>query len=420
MTKLNNFALKVVEHTPKCLKTVARGAKAHAPGILIGVGCVCIIGGVAMTIAKSKKAVDTLKEHEETINLIDVALLSKDGASMEDIQEKHPEMTTSQIANAVAGTEQFEKNIGADVHYAKAAYTGVTIATLFKIYAPAFALICLGIVCFLASNKILKNRQIAASAALALTTKAYDDYRNRVAAEVGKEKEKEIYEGMTHETVAYECHADDGNVSIKTRDVTCCDLEHGGSQYSVIFDESCGDWTPSALQNLEFVRGVQNDARRKFAAFGELYLQSAYEGFGMYYDNIAAKQPDYHGIDPRKDWQSRHVGWRQNGNGDNCVIFYVNGTPVDDILSNRGAAAQMDPTFRIDFNVDGEILDTKFVEELKQNRKMDNISSEEFLKRHPEVRNKLMRAAAEDLKNYMEEHPDVTIENIPTGACVVS
>ena len=358
MTKMNKLVTAIQAHTPKFIKDLAFKCKEKSPEILFGAGCAFIAVGVGVTISKSKKAIDILEDNKERIALCDIAIKVEDGVPVEKIHEAHPEMTEKQIVAVSSGVPEFKQAIGGDIHYAKVAYVGLTASDLLKTYAPAFAFIALGIICFMGSNKILKNREIAASAACAATAKAYSDYRKRVADEIGTEKEFDIFNGIKHLTVAKEGVDENGMPTVETEEKTTINLENGGSQYSVLFDDLKHEWTPSALQNLEWIHTVQKSLDNRLHARGYLYLYEAYEALGMYYDDIAAKQPEYYGISEEQHWASRHVGWRVKGNGDGHVILLVNGVPVDDILKNRGPASHMDPSFRIDFNVDGEILDT--------------------------------------------------------------
>ncbi len=62
-----------------------------------------------------------------------------------------------------------------------------TALKLAKLYAPAVAVGTLSITSILASNNILRKRNVALAAAYATIDKSFKDYRNRVVERFGKE-----------------------------------------------------------------------------------------------------------------------------------------------------------------------------------------------------------------------------------------
>ena len=67
--------------------------------------------------------------------------------------------------------------------------TGIKYA---KLYAPAVILGSLSVTSILASNNILRKRNVALGAAYAAIDKSYKEYRGRVIERFGEEVDKEL------------------------------------------------------------------------------------------------------------------------------------------------------------------------------------------------------------------------------------
>jgi hypothetical protein len=214
---------------------------------------------------------------------------------------------------------------GESVNQQDLAYAyGVNAARLARSYAPAIIVGGLGIAALTGSHVQLSRRNTALTIAYAGLHQAYLDYRERVRAELGEEREKELYFDLTP------CEIEDENGKLKQ--VMSVD-PNKLSVYARIFDESNPNWHKNAEYNRLFIQCQQNYANNLLQARGSLFLNEVYDMLGI--DRSSAGQ---------------FVGWFLNSDGDNFVDFglfetysarFVNGYERSIIL---------------DFNVDGVIV----------------------------------------------------------------
>jgi hypothetical protein len=197
-------------------------------------------------------------------------------------------------------------------------------AVIGRLYGPSIALGAVSVAALTGAHVQLTRRNAALSATLAMVTKAYDEYRLRVQEEIGKDKELDIYRGVTNQAV---------EIDGKKKTVQVFD-PNARSPYSRIFDECSPHWQKDAELNRIFLQLQQNYANHLLRARGHLFLNEVYDALG--FDRSQAGQV---------------VGWIINGDGDGFVDFgmfeayngrFINGLERSVIL---------------DFNVDGTIHD---------------------------------------------------------------
>lgn len=203
-----------------------------------------------------------------------------------------------------------------------------TIAKTAKLYAPAVAVGALSVACLTGSHVILTKRNVALTSAYAALEKGFKEYRERVTAEYGPEKERELrYSVEKTETV------DEKGKKHVTKNVG----PYGSSVYARFFDEYCKSWNKEAEYNLLFLKCQQQWANDLLQTRGHVFLNEIY---------------DMLGIDRSKAGQV--VGWVIGKNGDNYIdfgIFDKDRETARNFVNGRAGA------ILLDFNVDGVIYD---------------------------------------------------------------
>ncbi len=218
--------------------------------------------------------------------------------------------------------------------------TGIKFA---KLYAPSVILGALSITGILASNNILRKRNVALAAAYTVVDKGFKEYRSRVVERFGEEVDKELKYNIKakkfEETVIDEGSGKEKKVkkSVNVADPN----EH--SDYARFFDEASRNWEKNSEYNLMFLRAEQNYANDRLRARGYLFLNEVYERLG---------------IPMTKAGQI--VGWVYKPDdpefkGDNYVDF---GIYEIDRERNRAFVNGYERSILLDFNVDGPILDS--------------------------------------------------------------
>lgn len=198
-----------------------------------------------------------------------------------------------------------------------------TATEITKLYGPALIVGVASIAALTKSHQILSRRNVALTAAYAGMEKAFKEYRGRVVAEVGEERESDIYNSVETRDII----SDKGKVEklkVKTT----------GSPYAVMFDEYNKNWQTTPEYNAFFLRARQNIANDQLRSRGHLLLNEVLRGLGLPETSAGCV-----------------VGWVWN-NGDNYVDFGMGDWPSagDYVHGTEGAIL-------LDFNVDGVVYD---------------------------------------------------------------
>lgn len=192
-----------------------------------------------------------------------------------------------------------------------------------KLYAPAVIVGGIGIACLSGSHVQLSKRNGALTLAYAGLSQAYNEYRDRVAEEVGVERERELHHGVRNETV--EVNGETFNV--KTVDPNAL------SMYAVIFDELNPNFKKDAELNKIFIKCQQNYFNHLLQIRGHVFLNEVYENLG--FDHTSAGSV---------------CGWVLNDDGDNYIDFGMYDQASSRFINGWERA------IILDFNVDGVIF----------------------------------------------------------------
>ena len=289
-----------------CLKL-----KKHSPEILVVTG---VVGGVVSAVIACKASMKVNPILEEAKDKLDAIHTY---AENPEFEEKYTEKDKTKAVSMV---------------YIQ---TGVELG---KLYGPAIALGAASVGCILASNNIIRKRNIALTAALTTVENGFKDYRGRLIDRFGKELDHELLYNIKTKEIEETIVNEDGTEETVTKTVQVANPnEH--SMYARFFDDGCKGWTKDPEMNLFFLKQTQNWANERLQAKGHLFLNDVYEMIGI-----------------PKTSAGQIVGWVYDENhpvGDNYVDF-----GIYDIYSERKRAFVngYERTILLDFNVDGDIL----------------------------------------------------------------
>lgn len=280
----------------------------HSPKILVGVSIASGVAATGFAIWSTLHIDDILQTHQDKMASIakEVQHLENDDAEVE------------------------RKSVGRN----KALVYVETGAALTKLYAPTIIFTGISIACVLSAHNILDKRYTAAAAAFATVSQQFEEYRGRVRAEVGEDKERDIYHGIKTEKVK----GDDG----KKHEERSYDnsLNNGISRY---FDEFSPYWDKyNKDQNVAQIRAVLHHANDRLYADGHLFLNDVYRMLGI---------PD--------SKEGAVLGWILDADHENTYVdFGVYGPNSDDPWDEvRKEYWDGSTGILLDFNVDGIIYD---------------------------------------------------------------
>lgn len=296
--------------------------KKHSPEILMVAGVAGVVVSAVMACKATLKVDAVMDETKEKMDKIHKA--EEDGATE-------------------SGEDYFIEDAKKDtaIVYAQ---TGLKLA---KIYAPAVVIGALSITSILASNNILRKRNVALAAAYATVDKSFKEYRNRVIEKFGQEIDRELkYNIKAEKVTATEVDEETGKEK-KVKKNTFVVNPSDVSGYARFFEKYTVDedgnsilnphWEPNNEYNIMFIKAQESYANDLLKAKKRLFLNDVYEMLGL--PQTKAGQV---------------VGWvydKDNPVGDNYVDFGL----YTDNLSYSDFVNGLDPAILLDFNVDGNI-----------------------------------------------------------------
>ena len=296
--------------------------KKHSPEILVVAGVIVMVTSAVMACKATTKVgeiLDKTKEDVETIHKCEADESVKERYSSEDAQ----------------------KDLA--IVYVQ---TGMKFA---KLYGPSVILGALSITSILASNNILRKRNVALSAAYAAIDKGFKEYRSRVIERFGEEVDRELKYNLKakkfDETVIDEETGKEKKVKKNGFVVSPGDI----SGYARFFEKYTQDedgnsilnphWESNNEYNLMFIKAQERYANDLLKAKKRVFLNEVYEMLGL----------------PRTK-AGQIVGWvynPENSKGDNYIDFGL----YSDNLSYSDYVNGFDQAILLDFNVDGNIWD---------------------------------------------------------------
>lgn len=286
-------------------------AQKNAPTILFGAGVVSMLGSTVLACRATLKLETTLDQIEAE-------------------KQHHTNAKESIDAGEIEGRTYSDKEFKRDLMIISVRGAG----RVAKLYAPSLILGGAGVVCLTKSHSILKNRNVALSAAYVAVDKAFSAYRERVVERYGEEVDREMRHGSELVEIIDE-------ETGKSREAVIA--AHGEpSGYARWFDDTNRNWNRPEFQHLNwaFLRNQQNWANDMLHSRGHVFLNEVYGMLGLSHTSAGAV-----------------VGWvykRDNDRGDNIIDFgcwdQYDGKPLDFANGREGSIL-------LDFNVDGLVWD---------------------------------------------------------------
>jgi len=302
----------IMNSVSKTFNKVGFQLKKHSPEILVIAGVVGVVTSAVMACKATTKVSEILDQTKEDVDKIHGVLAD------ESLSEEYT-------------IEDSRKDLA--VVYAQ---TGIKLV---KLYGPSVLLGALSITGILASNNILRKRNVALAAAYATIDKGFKEYRSRVVERFGEEIDRELKYNIKAKKIE-EIVVDENGKEKKVKSTINVADPNTYSDYARFFDDGCKYWEKNSESNLFFLKSEQNFANDRLRARGYLFLNEVYERLG---------------IPTTKAGQI--VGWVYNPdqpNGDNYVDF-----GIYDIFKEkaRDFVNGYERSILLDFNVDGNILD---------------------------------------------------------------
>ena len=280
--------------------------KKHSPEILVVAGIAGTVVSAVLACKATTKVAEILDETKDTLDTI------------------HEGMETGATpAGETYTKEDCQKDLA--ITYVQ---TGIKYA---KLYAPAVILGSLSVTSILASNNILRKRNVALGAAYAAIDKSYKEYRGRVIERFGEQVDKELkYNIKAKKFEEIETDPETGKQKKvkKTVMVTDPNLQ---SDYAVYFDNKSRNYETNMDYNRMFLKAQQQYANDKLQARGHVYLNEVLDDLDL----------------PRTP-AGQIVGWTKDG-----PDGYINFRIIE--VERETEDGRHEPALLLDFNVEGNI-----------------------------------------------------------------
>lgn len=285
-------------------KTVMK-LKKHSPEILVVAGIAGTVVSAVLACKATTKVAEILDETKGTLDTI------------------HEGMETGAINGQEYTTEDGKKDTV--VVYAQ---TGMKLA---KLYTPAIILGTLSITSILASNNILRKRNVALGAAYAAIDKSFKEYRGRVIERFGEQVDTELKYGIKAKKFEeIEVDPETGKEKKVKKTVMVAD-PNLQSDYAVYFDSKSRNYETNPDYNRMFLKAQQAFANDKLQTRGHLFLNEVLDDLDL----------------PRTP-AGQIVGWTKDG-----PDGYVNFRIVE--VERETEDGRHEPALLLDFNVEGNI-----------------------------------------------------------------
>lgn len=283
-------------------------ASKHSPEILVVTGIVGVVTSAVMACKETRRLDPVLEAHKQ---------------------------------NAEAVHKKYAQN--PDERAEKRELTGVYLKTglgFVKLYGPSVTLGALSITGILASNNILRKRNMALAAAYATIDASFKQYRGRVIERFGEQADKELRLGAHQEKIEVTETDENGKERKVKKNTTVVDnpMPSDYARYFAYPEARAAE--PNADYNSFFLKAQQELANHMLRANGFLFLNDVYEMLGI-----------------EKSRAGQAVGWVYDKNredhGDNWVDF-----GIQEVYRKRSdKPGDYEKVFLLDFNVDGPIMD---------------------------------------------------------------
>ena len=279
--------------------------KKHSPEILVVAGIAGTVVSAVLACKATTKVAEILDETKGTLDTI------------------HEGMETGAINGQEYTNEDGKKDTV--VVYAQ---TGMKLA---KLYGPAIILGTLSVTSILASNNILRKRNVALGAAYAAIDKSFKEYRGRVIERFGEQVDTELKYGIKAKKFEeIEVDPETGKEKKVKKTVMVAD-PNLQSDYAVYFDSKSRNYETNPDYNRMFLKAQQAFANDKLQTRCHLFLNEVLDDLDL----------------PRTP-AGQIVGWTKDG-----PDGYVNFRIVE--VERETEDGRHEPALLLDFNVEGNI-----------------------------------------------------------------
>lgn len=279
--------------------------KKHSPEILVVAGIAGTVVSAVLACKATTKVAEILDETKGTLDTI------------------HEGTETGAINGQEYTNEDGKKDTV--VVYAQ---TGMKLA---KLYGPAIILGTLSVTSILASNNILRKRNVALGAAYAAIDKSFKEYRGRVIERFGEQVDTELKYGIKAKKFEeIEVDPETGKEKKVKKTVMVAD-PNLQSDYAVYFDSKSRNYETNPDYNRMFLKAQQAFANDKLQTRGHLFLNEVLDDLDL----------------PRTS-AGQIVGWTKDG-----PDGYVNFRIVE--VERETEDGRHEPALLLDFNVEGNI-----------------------------------------------------------------
>lgn len=287
-------------------KTVMK-LKKHSPEILVVAGVAGTVVSAVVACKATTKIGAILEKTKDTLDII------------------HNGVETGAVKGQAYTPEDGKKDTA--MVYVQ---TGMKLV---KLYAPAIILGTLSITSILASNNILRKRNVALGAAYVAIDKSFKEYRSRVVERFGEEVDHELkYNLKAKKFEEIEVDPETGKEKKVKKTVMVAD-PNLKSDYACYFDSQSRNYEPNLDYNCMFLKAQQAFANDKLQTRGHLFLNEVLDDLDL----------------PRTP-AGQIVGWTSDG-PDGYVDFRI--VEVEREIEN----GRHEPVLLLDFNVEGNIWD---------------------------------------------------------------
>lgn len=297
---------EIIKSVSGAINKTTMTLKKHSPEILVVAG---VVGAVASAVIACKATTKVSRITEEAKNSIDTI---------------HESAKSGVTPSGESYSEEDSKKDLALVYV----QTGIKYA---KLYAPAVILGTLSVTSILASNNILRKRNVALGAAYAAIDKSFKEYRGRVIERFGEQVDHELkynIKAKKFEEVETDPETGKQKKVKKTVMVTDPNLQ---SDYAVYFDKKSRNYETNMDYNRMFLKAQQQFANDKLQARGHIFLNEVLDDLDL----------------PRSP-AGQIVGWTTDG-----PDGYVNFRILE--VERETEDGHHEPALLLDFNVQGDI-----------------------------------------------------------------
>lgn len=285
--------------------------KKRSPEILVAAGVIGIASSFVMACKATMKTGEILEDAKEQVTAIKETVVVED--ETHDIEEVEHELSKQLTMTYVK--------------------TGVELA---KVYAPSVIICSLSVGALLTSNNILRQRNIALTAAYSSLHKGFKMYRKNVIERFGEELDHELRYNIKAREIET-TKVDENGVEQTVKEIVDAYDPREISEFAVFFDEYCPNFEKDPGYNKAFLIRMQSWANEKLDSKGYVFLNEVYDMLGL----------------PRTK-EGQIVGWVKNGDGDGYIDFGIFNSDKEKCIDFVNAREN---AILLDFNVDGPILD---------------------------------------------------------------